>query len=216
MRRWVVYLILLGLTSRVVAMLKPLRIDFTSFFPEFSAGFHLILDDDAMCGRVFERHRELQSGTEQGEDTGRPAREGDDDEDSFALAPDQLDKLSIAFDLDTSTQQVVDCILEKTPELIKVRMASAQVLMGLTPALLAVIGHQAWQTGVIALVGKRRVLALMLAAGSPMLDPSLDSGSSLRDWLLRRNGCGNDNQRVVYPAWTYRVVRDGRVGGHRW
>jgi hypothetical protein len=96
-------------------------------------------------------------------------------------------------------------------------MASAQVLMGLTPGLLAVIGPQAWQTGVIASVGKRRLLALLLAAGSPMLNPSLDSGSSLRDGLLRRNGGGNDNyQRIVYPAWIYSVVRDGKVGGHRW
>lgn len=202
----------LALTLANARLLDP---DFTVFFPEYSPGFHYILDEDALCGGVFQRHRALvEAGGTEDERLARPAREHDEDDPSGAPSI-VLDKLSRAFELDQSTIQLADCILQNTPEIIKVRMASAQVLLGLTPSLLAVLAPGAWQTGVIAAAGKRPLLALVLAAGSPTLAPSLTSGSGLMAALLRQSHSGGDNsQRFIFPPWIYKIVRDGKVGGN--
>ncbi|KAL6849231.1 hypothetical protein ACO1O0_008761 [Amphichorda felina] len=189
--------------------------DFTVFFPEYSPGFHYILEEDALCGQVFQRHRALVegSGTEE-KGLARPSREHEEDDPSGPPSI-VLDKLSRAFHIDQSTIQLADCILDSTPEIIKARMASAQVVLGLTPSILAVMAPGAWQTGIIATAGRRPLLALLLAAGSPTLAPSLTSGSGLLAALLQRGHGGGDNsQRFIFPPWIYKVVRDGKVGGH--
>lgn len=198
-----------------VANARLLGPDFTVFFPEYSPGFHYILEEDTLCGGVFERYRALvEAGEEEDERLPRPSREHDEDDPSGPPSV-VLDKLSRAFDVDQATIQLADCILENTPEIIKSRMASAQVLLGLTPSLLAVLAPGAWQTGVIAAAGKRPLLALVLAAGSPTLVPSLTSGSGLLTALLRQSHSGGDNsQRFIFPPWIYKVVRHGKVGGN--
>jgi hypothetical protein len=46
-------------------------------------------------------------------------------------------------------------------------MAGAQVLLGLTPTILATLGRSTEETSTLSVTGKRPFLALFLAAGSP-------------------------------------------------
>ena len=50
-------------------------------------------------------------------------------------------------------------------------MASAQVRLGLTPTLLAVLGPSTEETSVLFVAGRRPFLALCLSAGSPAVSP---------------------------------------------
>ena len=68
-------------------------------------------------------------------------------------------------------QPVVDCILQSTSEFIKSNMASAKVLLGLTPSILATLGSSADETSLLFIIARRPLLALCLAAGSPAVFP---------------------------------------------
>ncbi|KAJ5769667.1 hypothetical protein N7520_004226 [Penicillium odoratum] len=50
-------------------------------------------------------------------------------------------------------------------------MASANVLLGLAPSIPAVLGSNVDETSLLAVVGKRPILAITLAAGSPAVVP---------------------------------------------
>ena len=69
------------------------------------------------------------------------------------------------------SQPVVQCILQSTSEFIKSNMASAQVLLGLTPTMLATLGPSTEETSVLFVVGRRPILSLCIAAGSTALFP---------------------------------------------
>lgn len=71
------------------------------------------------------------------------------------------------FNIDSRESSVVECILNASPEFVKSKMASAQVLLGLTPTILATLGPSPYETGMLAVVARRPLLALFLAAGSP-------------------------------------------------
>ena len=62
---------------------------------------------------------------------------------------------------------LVNCIMNATPEFMKSDMASANVLLGLAPVILAALGSNLDETSVLTVVGNRPFLALALAAGSP-------------------------------------------------
>ena len=68
-------------------------------------------------------------------------------------------------------QPVVACILRFTPEFIKANIGSAQVLLGLTPSMLAVLGPSTEETSLLSVVGRRPLLAILIAAGSPAVFP---------------------------------------------
>ncbi|KAI0602517.1 hypothetical protein F4775DRAFT_534321 [Biscogniauxia sp. FL1348] len=65
------------------------------------------------------------------------------------------------------TQPVITCILENTSEYIKAASSSAQVLLGVTPTLLALLGASTDELAMLTVVGRRPLLALFLAIGSP-------------------------------------------------
>jgi len=178
-----------------LALSDLLRTDFSTFFPQYNEAFRYILGNDSLCGEIYRDFRARNYENEH----------GDSDTDPFKLRKAEIDPVSAAFGLDSVTHQLVDCILKNTPEIIKVRMASAQVLLGLTPSLLAVLGPSPWHTGVIAAVGKRRLAALLIAAGSPALSPSLSSGSHLKDSFLRPR-----HNHINIPVWLGRDIRAGR------
>lgn len=73
----------------------------------------------------------------------------------------------------TSTEdacvKVISCILDKTPEAVKVNMASAGLLLGLLPALLGFLGSSTIETSCLA--ARRPVLSLLLSLGSPAVNP---------------------------------------------
>jgi hypothetical protein len=64
---------------------------------------------------------------------------------------------------------VVICLLENTPETIKVDMASASVILGLTPAILALTGSTLSEISLLAI--RRPILASLIAIGSPFVSP---------------------------------------------
>ncbi|KAK2768731.1 hypothetical protein FQN54_000587 [Arachnomyces sp. PD_36] len=74
---------------------------------------------------------------------------------------------SKSWDPDPGAYAVINCILEATPELIKVNLASCQVLLGLMPTILAIIASNIQETAMVFVLRRRPLLALCLAVGSP-------------------------------------------------
>ncbi|KAK4443918.1 hypothetical protein QBC34DRAFT_198201 [Podospora aff. communis PSN243] len=64
-------------------------------------------------------------------------------------------------------QPLVLCILDNTPEYIKVAMSASQVLLGVTPTILSILGASVEESALLFIVGRRPVLAWLLALGSP-------------------------------------------------
>ncbi|KAM7189692.1 hypothetical protein V8F33_009940 [Rhypophila sp. PSN 637] len=67
----------------------------------------------------------------------------------------------------TLVQPVVSCLLDRMPQFIMSNMQSAQVLLGLTPTILAILGASTEESATLAVIGQRPFLSLMLACGSP-------------------------------------------------
>ncbi|KAJ6031040.1 hypothetical protein N7540_001772 [Penicillium herquei] len=61
---------------------------------------------------------------------------------------------------------LVNCLMEACPEFMKSNMASANVLLGLAPVMLAALGSNLDETSILTVIGNRPILALALAAGS--------------------------------------------------
>ncbi|KAF2966922.1 hypothetical protein GQX73_g6671 [Xylaria multiplex] len=65
------------------------------------------------------------------------------------------------------TQPVIQCILNSTSDYIKSSMSSAQVLLGLTPTILALLGPSPMELSLLTIIAKRPGLALLLALACP-------------------------------------------------
>lgn len=65
------------------------------------------------------------------------------------------------------TQPVVECILSHTSEYLKVAMTGAQVLLGVMPTILALLGPSHDEIAMLCNVGRRPLLAAGLALASP-------------------------------------------------
>ncbi|KAJ5514107.1 hypothetical protein N7463_003659 [Penicillium fimorum] len=65
------------------------------------------------------------------------------------------------------TAPLVNCIMGACPEYMKSNMASANVLLGLAPMILATLGSDVDETSVLAVIGNRPFFALCLTVGSP-------------------------------------------------
>ena len=69
----------------------------------------------------------------------------------------------------TTCIDLLNCILENTSEAVKGNMASATVALGLMPTILTFLGST---TAEVALLSRRRpLLALLIACGSPAVNP---------------------------------------------
>ncbi|KAI1432722.1 hypothetical protein GGR50DRAFT_672717 [Xylaria sp. CBS 124048] len=64
---------------------------------------------------------------------------------------------------------VIDCLLDNLSEYIKSSLASAQVLLGLLPTMLALLGTSSRDLGFLAVIARRPVLAALLALASPSI-----------------------------------------------
>lgn len=68
-------------------------------------------------------------------------------------------------------QPVANCILEHTSPYILVNMASAAVLLGLAPTILATMGSSIEETSTLIVIAQRPLLGCFLALGSPSVNP---------------------------------------------
>jgi hypothetical protein len=89
-------------------------------------------------------------------------------------------------------EPMVMCILGNSSEFIKYALGSAQVMLGLTPTIFALLGAGSEEVCLLALIGRRRFLALLLAAASPSIytNRAIEYRSPseiLRDRLGRRH-----------------------------
>ncbi|KAF2421116.1 hypothetical protein EJ08DRAFT_673035 [Tothia fuscella] len=64
---------------------------------------------------------------------------------------------------------MIRCMLRELSEYIKYTFGSAQVIPGITPSILALLGPTSEEPSLLALIGRRRFLALLLAASSPSI-----------------------------------------------
>ncbi len=65
------------------------------------------------------------------------------------------------------SQPVVQCIMNNTSDYIKSSMSSAQVLLGLTPTILALLGASTEELSLLSVVARRPGLATLLSLASP-------------------------------------------------
>jgi hypothetical protein len=66
-------------------------------------------------------------------------------------------------------EPMINCILGNSSEYIKYALSSSQVMLGLTPTIIAILGASSEEVCLLALIGRRRFLALLLAAASPSI-----------------------------------------------
>ncbi|KAK3389771.1 hypothetical protein B0H63DRAFT_464309 [Podospora didyma] len=66
-------------------------------------------------------------------------------------------------------QPLVQCLLENTSEYVKTSMSASQVLLGVTPTILSILGASVEESALLYIVGRRPFLAWILALGSPSL-----------------------------------------------
>jgi len=66
-------------------------------------------------------------------------------------------------------EPMINCVLSYTSPYILSALGSAQVMLGLTPTLIALLGASSEEVCLVGLIGRRRFLALLLAAASPSI-----------------------------------------------
>ncbi|GAP85642.1 hypothetical protein SAMD00023353_1300910 [Rosellinia necatrix] len=64
-------------------------------------------------------------------------------------------------------QPVVKCLLDNVSEYIKAASSSAQVILGLTPTILSLLGASSDELAMVVVVGRRPLLGLILSFASP-------------------------------------------------
>ncbi|KAI1819807.1 hypothetical protein F4861DRAFT_110434 [Xylaria intraflava] len=94
-------------------------------------------------------------------------------------------------------EPVIQCILENTSEYVKSEMSSAQVLLGLAPTIIALLGPSSSELALLTVVARRPILAGLLALACPAvylsrafergnpLDILADQEGRLRQWRPR-------------------------------
>ncbi|CAH0057392.1 unnamed protein product [Clonostachys solani] len=166
-------LVALALTPIVSA--DFLRSEFNNFLPQISDGFAFLLTSDEHCGAAYRKHLEYQQERREGKRRSTRVPDG------------ELDDVERLFHVDTTTLLLVECLLQNAPELTKALMAASQVLLGVAPTILALLGPSVVQIGVIAAAGRQYPLAMLLALASPTVSPSLDH-SSVRQIFQDKKG----------------------------
>lgn len=123
-----------------------------------------------------------------------------------------IDYLSGGSSKSRLAQPVVNCILSGTAEIVKTNMSSAQVLLGLTPTILAGLGPSVEDVATLAIVGRRPLLAFLIAVGSPAINPISSSGPEMTD--LRKKEDVTD-AAVVLNDTQGRLRISGKILGGR-
>ncbi len=66
-------------------------------------------------------------------------------------------------------QPMVNCLLNNAGNYLQYQMSSSQVLLGITPTIIALLGTSSEEVCFVALTGRRRLLGLLLATASPSI-----------------------------------------------
>ncbi|KAF4971979.1 hypothetical protein FZEAL_9697 [Fusarium zealandicum] len=95
------------------------------------------------------------------------------------------------FGMHSMNHEMIECILENSPELVKSKMAAAAIVLGLAPTIIASLGVRPQDTALLSVVGRRHMLAFAVAVGSPAINAYRASEyatviDSLRDRSLKR------------------------------
>lgn len=96
-----------------------------------------------------------------------------------------------SFGARSMTKEVMECLLENSPEMVKSKMAAAAIVLGLAPTIISTLGVRPQDTAVLSIVGRQHILALAVAVGSPALNAYRASEyesviDNLRDTSLKR------------------------------
>lgn len=101
-------------------------------------------------------------------------------------------------------EPLVQCLLENTSEFIKSSMASAAVLLGLTPSILSILGPSIDEIGVLCVIGRRPLLSLLIVGGAPAVFPDrafkLESPAKIlndHEGRLRNAKWSTSTERIV-------------------
>lgn len=102
------------------------------------------------------------------------------------------------------TQPVINCLLDNTSQYILYQLSSSQVILGLTPTILAILGASSDETALLVVIGKRPILSFMLALASPSVFTSRAFDyRNPREILKDRNG----RYRVtVHSRWRRIII----------
>jgi hypothetical protein len=164
MRRLLLTLLTLPALVRAA---KPFNATFMHFFPQYDTGLQRIISEN--CHDILLYYN-------QAEDLDADDIEGWDISSLIIKGNLTANDLVKGFGYNDPINFLVECILASTPEIIKSKLATSQVLLGLTPSLLALLAPAQHQTGLIAIASGNQLLAALLAAASPTVSPiqSLD------------------------------------------
>ena len=98
-------------------------------------------------------------------------------------------------------QPVVACLLGKTSDDVKGALSSAQVILGLTPTILAVFSASPEETALLVVVGKRPLLTFLLAVASPSVYTSRAFEYRNPREILRERDGRYRQQRTADRGW---------------
>ncbi|GAW14954.1 hypothetical protein ANO14919_043620 [Xylariales sp. No.14919] len=84
-------------------------------------------------------------------------------------------------------QPVVECLLANASEYIKAAASAAQVLLGVTPPILATMAASTDELAMLSVVGRRPLLALLISLGSPSVYMERVFESRQPERMLRRS-----------------------------
>ena len=140
--------LLLAVAIIVVALVNPhdflrSRHQFRSWFQQYSYQFNLIAKDNCT-----DEYSVYLYGTRQN-------------------TSDQT--MSGAGKYTLFVQPMVNCLLSNAGSYVQYQLSSSQVLLGITPTIIAVLGASSEEVCFVALIGRRRLLGLLLAAASPSI-----------------------------------------------
>lgn len=77
--------------------------------------------------------------------------------------------LSGAGDFTLFIQPMINCLLENASEYVKYQLSTSQVVLGITPTIICLLGATSEEVCLCALIGRRRLLGLLLSAASPSI-----------------------------------------------
>jgi hypothetical protein len=109
------------------------------------------------------------------------------------------------------TEPVINCILNYTSQYILYQLQSTQIVLGLTPTILAILGASSDETSLLAVIGKRPLLVVLLASASPSVYTSRafdyrNPREILKELEGRYHVNPNKGRRIIIVILQYLVV----------